>query len=101
MLPSKTTGSIRTIRIDENLVKLLKKHKIKQNEVKLEKGNLYEDNQFIFSREDGHPQLRKVIETRLKRLFKKAAINKNITQHSFRHTHTSLLIEAGVGVKEN
>lgn len=24
----------------------------------------------------------------------------NITPHSFRHTHTSLLIEAGVGVKE-
>ncbi len=50
--------------------------------------------------EDGHPQLRKVVETRLKRLLKKAAIEKNITPHSFRHTHTSLLIEAGVGIKE-
>lgn len=31
---------------------------------------------------------------------KKAEIEKKITPHSFRHTHTSLLIEAGVGIKE-
>ncbi|KRF59013.1 hypothetical protein ASG97_21345 [Bacillus sp. Soil745] len=40
------------------------------------------------------------METRLKRLLKKAEIEKNITPHSFRHTQTSLLIEAGVGIKE-
>ncbi|WP_439127245.1 tyrosine-type recombinase/integrase [Peribacillus frigoritolerans] len=57
------------------------------------------DNQFIFARNDGHPQLRKGIETRLKRLLKKVDIDKNITPHSFRPTHTSL-IEAVVGVKE-
>ncbi|WP_369802689.1 tyrosine-type recombinase/integrase [Psychrobacillus sp. OK032] len=54
----------------------------------------------MFAREDGHLQLRKAIETRLKRLLKKGGIEKNITPHSFRHTHTSLLIEAGVGIKE-
>ncbi|WP_438824536.1 hypothetical protein [Bacillus sp. JJ1521] len=27
-------------------------------------------------------------------------MHKNITPHSFRHTSTSLLIEAGVGVKK-
>jgi integrase len=31
---------------------------------------------------------------------KKAEIEKNITPHSFRHSQTSLLIEAGVGIKE-
>jgi integrase len=77
------------------LVKMLKRHEIKQKEVKLQKGPVYVDNQFIFARNDGYPQLRKVIETRLRRLLKKADINKNITPHSFRHTHTSLLIEAG------
>jgi integrase len=100
LLTPKTTGSIRTIRIDEMLVKMLKRQEIRQKEVKLQKGLLYVDNNFIFTRNDGHPQLRKVVETRLKRLLKKSGIDKNITPHSFRHTHTSLLIEAGVGVKE-
>ncbi|APH06545.1 site-specific integrase [Bacillus weihaiensis] len=100
LLTPKTKGSIRTIKIDEMIVSLLKKHRLKQNEIKLKNRFVYQDNEFIFAREDGHPQLRKVVETRLKRLLKKAKIEKNITPHSFRHTHTSLLIEAGVGIKE-
>lgn len=100
LLTPKTKGSVRTIRIDEMLINMLKKHRLKQNEIKLKNRLVYQDNGFIFAREDGHPQLRKVVETRLKRLLKKAEIEKNITPHSFRHTHTSLLIEAGVGIKE-
>ncbi|QYF85573.1 site-specific integrase [Brevibacterium sp. PAMC21349] len=67
-----------------------------QSPILIKRGN--ED--FIFARDDGYPQLRKVFETRLKRLLKKAEIEKNITPHSFRHIHTSLLIEAGVCIKE-
>ncbi|CAL1525660.1 Tyrosine recombinase XerC [Bacillus subtilis] len=89
LLTPKTTGSVRIIRIDETIVNLLKKHKIYQNEIKLKNRLVYQDSAFIFAREDGHPQLRKVIETRLKRLLKKAGIEKNIPPHSFRHTHTS------------
>ncbi|WP_456272648.1 site-specific integrase [Bacillus sp. AK031] len=100
LLTPKTKGSVRTIRINDKLINMLKKHKIKQNEIKLKYRSVYKDNQFIFAREDGHPQLRKVVDTRLKRLLKKAGIKRNITPHSFRHTHTSLLLEAGVGIKE-
>lgn len=100
LLPPKTKGSIRTIKIDDSLVDTLRKHRLRQNKNKLKNRMIYNDNGFIFARDDGHPQLRKVVETRLKRLLKKARIEKNITPHSFRHTHTSLLIEAGVGIKE-
>ena len=37
---------------------------------------------------------------RMDRLLKKTEIKKHITPHSFRHTHTSLLIEANVHIKE-
>lgn len=74
--------------------------KFKQKEMKLKNVSVYVDNQFIFARNDGHPQLRKVVEIQLKHLLKKAGITKNVTPHSSRHTHTSLLIEAGVGLKE-
>ncbi len=66
----------------------------------LKKGPVYADNQFIFARNDGQPQLRKIVEAKLKRLIKKADIKKNIPSHSFRHTHTSFFIEADVGVKK-
>jgi hypothetical protein len=58
--------TIRTVRIDEGLVRMLKRYEVKQKEIKLQKGSVYEDNRFIFARNDGHPQLRKVVETRLK-----------------------------------
>ncbi|MFJ7941561.1 Arm DNA-binding domain-containing protein [Peribacillus sp. NPDC096622] len=60
LLPPKTSGSIRTIRIDERLVLMLKRHEIKQKEIKLQKGPNYLDNQFILARNDGHPQLNRV-----------------------------------------
>lgn len=101
LLTPKTKDSVRTIKIDEMQLNMLKKHRIKQNEIKLKNRLVYKDNGFIFAPEDGHPQLRKVVDTRLKRLLKKAGILKNKTPHSFRHTPTSLLIDAGAGIKKN
>lgn len=48
-------GSVRTIKIDEMLINMLKKHRIKQNEMKLKNGLVYQDNGLIFARGDGHP----------------------------------------------
>jgi len=81
LLTPKTKGSVRTIKIDEMLISRLKRHRLKQNEIKLKNRPVCKDNEIIFTREDGHPQLRKVVKTRLKRLLKKAEIEKNITPH--------------------
>ena len=51
LLTPKTTGSIRSIRIDEKLVKMLNRHEIKQKEIRLQKGSMYTDNQYLFLRE--------------------------------------------------
>ncbi|WP_223280659.1 tyrosine-type recombinase/integrase [Virgibacillus halodenitrificans] len=42
----------------------------------------------------------KHISIRMQRLLMKTNISKHVTPHSFRHTHTSLLIEANVHIKE-
>ena len=36
----------------------------------------------------------------MRRLLKLAKLNESLTPHSLRHTHTSLLAEAGVGLPE-
>ncbi|AFQ29618.1 site-specific integrase [Bacillus thuringiensis] len=100
LLTPKTKGSIRTIKMDQGIMKLLKSHKAKQNELKLYTRPQYVDQGFVITKASGYPEVMKMIQNRLKRLIKLSNITKNITPHSFRHTHTSLLIEAGVGIKE-
>lgn len=100
LLTPKTKGSIRKIMIDDVVISLLKKHRIKQREFMLKNGFVYQDQDFIFTGIEGFPMVIKLVTTRLQRLLAKSDIEKYITLHGFRHTHTSLLIEAGVGVKE-
>lgn len=100
LLPPKTSGSIRTIKMDPNVMALLKKHKAEQNEIKLRTRDKYHDNDFVFAQPNGYPEVMKKGELRMERLLKIAKIDKHVTPHSLRHTHTSLLIEAGVGIKE-
>ena len=45
-------------------------------------------------------QRAKKFGNRMKRLLKLTNLNQGLTPHSFRHTHTSLLAEAGVGLIE-
>ncbi|WP_067925466.1 site-specific integrase [Alicyclobacillus shizuokensis] len=98
VLPPKTKSSIRTIPIDPVLVPLLRAHQREQEQLK--KSPFYQDQGFIFTTNEGYPKTIKHFHVRLKRLLKKTSITKNITPHSFRHTHTSLLIEANVHIKE-
>ncbi|WP_372631973.1 tyrosine-type recombinase/integrase [Cohnella sp.] len=42
----------------------------------------------------------KTIQNRMRRLLRLSGLNETLTPHSLRHTHTSLLAEAGVGIHE-
>ncbi|WP_408009089.1 tyrosine-type recombinase/integrase [Pseudalkalibacillus sp. A8] len=103
LLTPKTKGSIRTLKMDDGVMKVLKKHKEHQDDlIKLMK-NEYTKLDFVFAKEVrnfGYPEFLKTVNTHMRRLLKISGIDKNLTPHSLRHTHTSLLIEAGVGVKE-
>ncbi|WP_077296844.1 tyrosine-type recombinase/integrase [Virgibacillus pantothenticus] len=96
----KTESSHRTIKIDDVVIELLKIHKEEQGKIKLNNEPFYHDEGFIFATNEGYPKTIKAISVRLQRLTKKMDIEKDITPHSFRHTHTSLLIEANVHIKE-
>lgn len=81
--------------IDKDLVGLFRKHRKEQNELKMNQRLIYKDQDFIFAENIGNPRVMKMVAIRLQRLMRLMDINKHITPHGFRHTHTSLLIEAG------
>lgn len=100
LLTPKTDKSIRTITIDEIVVNLLLNHKHEQDELKKANAPFYHDEGFIFATNEGYPRTLRLVPMRMERLLKLTDINKHVTPHSFRHTHTSLLIEANVHIKE-
>lgn len=111
IVPPKTKTSYRTIDIDETLTKELERLKAIQNEFKMMYRNVYHDGDFVFGRMDrsnrngkrghffGYPPKRRTMEKRMDRLMEMMGANVSLTPHSLRHTHASLLAEAGVSLE--
>jgi integrase len=104
LVPPKTQKGKRIIDVDPSVLTLLEKHRAAQNKVRMRLRKQYHDEDFVFAKMDeknpGYPELIKTIENRMKRLLKLAGLNQELTPHSLRHTHTSLLAEAGVSLEE-
>ncbi|PTH61875.1 site-specific integrase [Staphylococcus agnetis] len=98
ILTPKTDSSIGKISVDPKIIMLLKDYKV--NVQDKWKNELYVDNDFVFTDNNGYPLVIKKLQLWIKAILKKTNINKNISTHSFRHTHCALLIEAGVHIKE-
>lgn len=100
---SKTRKSRRKIIVDEDVIDALKEQKRVQNEVIERLGESYHNQDFIFAkmqRQYGYPIVIKNIRNQMKRLLKIAGLNEDLTPHSLRHTHTSLLAEARVSLEQ-
>jgi integrase len=66
-------------------------------------GDAYHNKDYIFSkieRQFGYPIVIKTIQNRMARLLRMAGLNPDLTPNSLRHTHTSLLAEAGVSLEQ-
>ncbi|MDH6370586.1 integrase [Paenibacillus sp. PastF-3] len=99
LTPPKTKGSVRTIDLDQAIIDMLLKFKVKQNEIHKEYKKNYSDfhnGNFIFCRANGYPYTQKAFLDRMKTLLRMTSITKPATPHIFRHTHISMLTEAGV-----
>jgi integrase len=96
---TKTGDFRRLISLDSKTLTLLKKWRIKQNGALIANkgGNEFKD--LVFSRENGSPLRLAYLNEKLSSLIKKLNLHK-INIHGFRHTHASLLFEAGANIKE-
>lgn len=104
LLTPKTPTAVRIIDIDETVINELSKHKLAQKQTMMKYRDIYHDEDFVFAsmNEDlpGYPLYIKKIENRMRRLLRIAELNSKLTPHSLRHTHTSLLAQAGVSLPQ-
>lgn len=97
----KTKTSRRVIDVTDSVIRVLQEHKSYQDDFrsKLPEG-LYHESDFVFAQMDfknpGYPLYLKLIGIRMARLLKLTGLSSDLTPHSLRHTHTSLLAAAGV-----
>jgi integrase len=96
----KTKKSVRKIDLEPIIFDELEKHFKQQDDYKRDQGDNYYDKDYVFVSTEypGYPYYIKKIQNRFKLLLKLAGLNQELTPHSLRHTHTSLLAEAGVGL---
>lgn len=97
-LTSKTRASRRTISLDDTTIALLKKFNTEQKKRQLAALEPSHTD-MLFTREDGTPIRLAYLNDRLDDLIRKHNL-KPVTVHGLRHTHASLLFEAGASIKE-
>lgn len=97
----KTRSSIRTISVDSKTLEVLKEWRTQQRVLSLKHGhNTSSKHQEIFTNVETNKRLNRVYANETLNLICKKNNFKRITVHGFRHTHCSLLFEAGLSVQE-
>lgn len=99
----KTKKSTRVIECDQNVMNLNKVRIRENKELKMIYRKTFHDKGFVMINQETHPGYPTTIkhwDGRMRRLLKIAELNESLTPHSLRHTHTSLLAEAGVPLEE-
>lgn len=97
----KTKKSNRTIFIDDETLQVLKTWKTTQAKMLLAKGiNALLDSQLIFPKRDNQIAGTTSANSRLRVLYNRNPDLRRISIHGFRHTHATLLLEAGLNIKD-
>ncbi|WP_018249051.1 tyrosine-type recombinase/integrase [Orenia marismortui] len=95
----KTKSSIRLISIDDDIVKILKCRNKEQKENKLKLGSQYNNKyNLVFAKENGDPYLPLYTTRQFNKVAEKANLS-NFRLHDLRHTHATLMLQAGIHPK--
>lgn len=97
--PPKTSSSVRKVKIDKSLTSDLQKNLVNQKKFRLQFGNQYSQDNFVFCKPNGKRLRERTIQTAFERIKKKSQVT-DIKIHDLRHTHAVMLLEAGVSLKE-
>lgn len=102
----KTQSSIRTIFFNDGLARVLKEWHQKQLTLRIQYGmqNKYDVQNFVFTkifpeRDKEFPVIMSCVQQIFRTINSRKIFNKHLHAHLFRHTHVSLLAEAGVSLE--
>jgi integrase len=91
----KTNFSIRKLKLQENVVEMLLRHKAEQDGKKAALGTAWADNNAIFPNENGQWAAAEYLNMRFKRIIKGPGFPPGLRCHDLRHACASLLINGG------
>lgn len=94
----KTKTSIRDIYFNDTVEKVFKNAKKSQNENRLKFGALYNNNNLVFTHKDGSFLDHYYFTNMVAKIKKETDID--FSMHSFRHTHATMLLQAGANMKD-
>lgn len=98
LLKTTKTGRERTIAMPSEAFEVLRQHKVRQASEKLAYGPGYANGGHVCAQADGKPYKPENVGVVFQTLVGKLAIGKHIRFHDLRHSHATLLNEAGVSL---
>lgn len=92
------THQVRTATLDEGLVAMLRRHRVRQTEWRLQVGTYWVDRGLVFPGAGGDFEHPDTLTQRFERLVASSGLPR-IRLHDLRHTHATLWVEDGVDAK--
>jgi len=97
--PPKTKTGARTVSLDKETIAVLRSQRARQNTERLAWGELWSNDDLVFSNEDGTVLRPSRVSRRFERLIREAGLPR-IRLHDLRHTSASVGLQAGESLKE-